>query len=190
MDTRVGGGLYFVCINLERSQYWGTKSIDKHIFELKRNHSAHHPLVSIFLHHLKFFSAASPKGNEFPVRFIGCVETTWTFSQLWRWKLAWIPLTTPGFRSLFTEDTHQMRLNQLTPEDFELTPGESRPDSLFHFSTRQQFLFLGWKVYLSSIPQSLDRREGVDSALRSWNQRLHQSEPAVDIGCHTFKKNR
>ena len=41
-----------------------------------------------FLHHLKFFSAASPKGNEFPVRFIGCVETTWTFSQLWRWKLA------------------------------------------------------------------------------------------------------
>ena len=81
-----------------------------------------------------------------------------------------------------------MRLNQLTPEDFELTPGESRPDSLFHFSTRQQFLFLGWKVYLSSIPQSLDRREGVDSALRSWNQRLHQSEPAVDIGAILSKK--
>ena len=37
-----------------------------------------------------------------------------------------------------------MRLNQSTPEEFELTPGESRPDSLFHFSTRQQFLFLGW----------------------------------------------
>ena len=31
------------------------------------------------------------------------------------------------------------------------------------------------------VTQSLDRREGVDSALRSWNQRLHQSEPAVDI---------
>jgi hypothetical protein len=86
VDTRWVAG--YILYKERECSPWGTKSIDKHIFELKRNHSAHHPLVSIFLHHLKFFSAASPKGNEFPVRFIGCVETTWTFSQLWRWKLA------------------------------------------------------------------------------------------------------